>query len=123
MGPPDPPRHMVDTQFFSDSKFGVEAVERLHVAFDRSRNPMLIVDDQRRWVTGNVAACNLLGIGSHDVPWHSMDEFTPPGERARLDSQWRAFLANGAAEGWYLSLIHISEPTRRTPISYAVFCL
>ena len=28
--------------------------------------------------------------------------------------------------GWTeldLSLIHISEPTRRTPISYAVFCL
>src|SRR5664279_2298069 len=25
--------------------------------------------------------------------------------------------------GWVLSLIHISEPTRRTPISYAVFCL
>src|SRR5680860_41382 len=24
---------------------------------------------------------------------------------------------------WCLSLIHISEPTRRTPISYAVFCL
>src|SRR5665647_2117298 len=25
--------------------------------------------------------------------------------------------------GLFLSLIHISEPTRRTPISYAVFCL
>src|SRR5664279_4177940 len=25
--------------------------------------------------------------------------------------------------GSYVSLIHISEPTRRTPISYAVFCL
>src|SRR5665647_2231898 len=25
--------------------------------------------------------------------------------------------------GTHLSLIHISEPTRRTPISYAVFCL
>src|SRR5680860_1108015 len=24
--------------------------------------------------------------------------------------------------GRFLSLIHISEPTRRTPISYAVFC-
>ena len=24
---------------------------------------------------------------------------------------------------YVLSLIHISEPTRRTPISYAVFCL
>ena len=27
------------------------------------------------------------------------------------------------AEAYNLSLIHISEPTRRTPISYAVFCL
>ena len=27
------------------------------------------------------------------------------------------------AVGLFLSLIHISEPTRRTPISYAVFCL
>src|SRR5680860_248807 len=27
------------------------------------------------------------------------------------------------APRWNLSLIHISEPTRRTPISYAVFCL
>src|SRR5665647_1344854 len=26
-------------------------------------------------------------------------------------------------EAYNLSLIHISEPTRRTPISYAVFCL
>ena len=26
-------------------------------------------------------------------------------------------------KGYALSLIHISEPTRRTPISYAVFCL
>src|SRR5664279_1063976 len=25
--------------------------------------------------------------------------------------------------GLFISLIHISEPTRRTPISYAVFCL
>src|SRR5665647_3752084 len=32
------------------------------------------------------------------------------------DVQWMT-----AASG--LSLIHISEPTRRTPISYAVFCL
>src|SRR5664279_6300048 len=29
----------------------------------------------------------------------------------------------GTHNGLYLSLIHISEPTRRTPISYAVFCL
>ena len=27
------------------------------------------------------------------------------------------------ADGSYLSLIHISEPTRQAEISYAVFCL
>src|SRR5665647_2207603 len=31
--------------------------------------------------------------------------------------------SSAPALGRYLSLIHISEPTRRTPISYAVFCL
>ena len=29
----------------------------------------------------------------------------------------------GSTGRYMLSLIHISEPTRRTPISYAVFCL
>ena len=29
----------------------------------------------------------------------------------------------GCPDADFLSLIHISEPTRRTPISYAVFCL
>src|SRR5665647_1502103 len=31
--------------------------------------------------------------------------------------------AVGSDHQFHLSLIHISEPTRRTPISYAVFCL
>src|SRR5665647_621037 len=36
--------------------------------------------------------------------------------------QWKITNARGWLAG-HLSLIHISEPTRRTPISYAVFCL
>jgi DNA-binding CsgD family transcriptional regulator len=62
---------------------------------------MLMADDQRRWVTGNAAACELLGIAPEEVPWHTMDDFTPPSERKRLEEQWRAFLASGIAEGWY----------------------
>src|SRR5665647_347224 len=31
--------------------------------------------------------------------------------------------SKGMGGSMHLSLIHISEPTRRTPISYAVFCL
>ena len=82
-------------------QFGPDAVVRLRTAFERSRNPMLIADDQRRWVTANDAACELLGIERDEVPWHTMDEFTPPDERKRLEGQWEAFLENGAAEGLY----------------------
>ena len=35
----------------------------------------------------------------------------------------RREMEEGDGGGMELSLIHISEPTRRTPISYAVFCL
>src|SRR5664279_3579543 len=40
-------------------------------------------------------------------------------ERRTVEHQFRA-TDTGPDD---LSLIHISEPTRRTPISYAVFCL
>ena len=38
-------------------------------------------------------------------------------------SNWEEMKANASGLLIWLSLIHISEPTRRTPISYAVFCL
>ena len=80
---------------------GLQAAARLRIAFERSRHPMLIADDQRRWVTGNNAACDLLGVPAEEIPWRTMDEFTPPAERRRLEEQWAAFLASGGAEGWY----------------------
>src|SRR5664279_2571812 len=42
-----------------------------------------------------------------------------------LRARWaeRPGLIDDIASHQGLSLIHISEPTRRTPISYAVFCL
>ncbi len=98
---PNPPRDDVNTQILADSKFDSQAVAGLRTAFERSRHPMLIADDQRRWVTGNAAACDLLKIAREEVPWHTMDEFTPPSERKKLEEQWGAFLASGAAEGWY----------------------
>ncbi len=77
------------------------AAARLRAAFRRVRNPMLLVDDQRRCVTANDPACALLGIESGAVPWHRIDDFTAAEDRKRLDEQWEAFLANGAIEGWY----------------------
>jgi DNA-binding CsgD family transcriptional regulator len=62
---------------------------------------MLIADDQRRWVTANAPARQLLGVTALDLPWRTMDEFTPASGRRRLEEQWQAFLTSGAAEGWY----------------------
>ena len=39
------------------------------------------------------------------------------------DVEWGWLIRYLHSTGASLSLIHISEPTRRTPISYAVFCL
>jgi DNA-binding CsgD family transcriptional regulator len=85
----------------AESEGGAQTAMRLRAAFERSLHPMLIADDHRRWVTANAAACELLSITQEAVAWHSMDDFTPPGERKTLEAQWRAFLASGTAEGWY----------------------
>ena len=77
------------------------AASHLRSAFALSQHSMLIADDQRRWVTGNAAACDLLGIAPEEISWHTMDEFVLPDARERLDERWEQFLANGAAEGWY----------------------
>lgn len=62
---------------------------------------MLISDDQRRGVTGNASACELLGVSHAEIPWRTMDDFTPPAERGGLVERWEAFLGSGAAEGWF----------------------
>ena len=43
--------------------------------------------------------------------------------RKQLDGHEPKKVSEKDKKLFYLSLIHISEPTRRTPISYAVFCL
>src|SRR5680860_1775703 len=52
------------------------------------------------------------GGGPDDINVYQLTGGKVPGEVDDLE-----------AHGPALSLIHISEPTRRTPISYAVFCL
>jgi len=86
------------------------AASHLRSAFALSQHPMLIADDQRRWVTANTAASDLLGITQEEVSWHTMDEFVPPDAREELDEAWEQFLANGAAEGWYKLYIPARGP-------------
>lgn len=92
------------------------AASHLRSAFAMSQYPMLIADDQRRWVTGNPAACDLLGVTPEEISWHTMDEFVPPDARERFDERWEEFLANGAAEGWY----RLNIPARgQVPVEFS----
>ncbi len=101
MTSPNLPGEEEDAQGLSDGESGSQDALRLRTALERSQHPMLIADDQRRWVTGNLAACDLLGIAREEIPWRAMDDFTPADEQKRLEETWAAFLAAGGAEGWY----------------------
>src|SRR5665647_3204040 len=65
-------------------------------------------------------------IPSSDV-WNALQQWSIPSivTHPALYPAFSALLCTVSAKSphVYLSLIHISEPTRRTPISYAVFCL
>ena len=66
-----------------------------------------------KWYTlaGSASAIMIFALG---WGWYAYDGDISYGRLTRIPFQ---------EIQWYLSLIHISEPTRRTPISYAVFCL
>jgi DNA-binding CsgD family transcriptional regulator len=83
-----------------------QAALRLRTAFERLRNPMVIVDDQRWCVTANPPACDLFGVEREEVPWHRLDDFAPGEARKTLDEQWEGFLEAGAVEGCY----HLPRP-------------
>jgi len=69
-----------------------------------------MADDQRRLINGNMPLCELLGIARDEMPWRTMDEFTPDRERQRLAQEWGAFLTAGALEGWYHANAASQEP-------------
>src|SRR5665647_2065614 len=65
----------------------------------------------------------VLAAGPLKFPTPTTDRDRTVSRRSEPSS--RATLMGEQPNPWdlLLSLIHISEPTRRTPISYAVFCL
>jgi PAS domain S-box-containing protein len=60
---------------------------------------ILVVDDQRRCVEVNLAACRLLGLPRRAALGSAVDDFLTPGMRKRLDHVWRAFREGGGHAG------------------------
>ena len=83
----------------------------------------LIAGDLTRMrIMANIDEADIAKLREHLVAEARVDAF--PGETFRGEvSEVRFGSTTTSGVVTYLSLIHISEPTRRTPISYAVFCL
>ena len=65
---------------------------RSHPLFVRSLNPMLIADDERRYVDANAAACLFLRQPREEICKLRIDDLTPPEARAGMDAMWADFL-------------------------------
>jgi DNA-binding CsgD family transcriptional regulator len=70
-------------------------------SFRASLIPMVIADDERRYVAANSAACLLLRLPEEDVLRLRIDELTPPEIRPQIEPLWNAFIAEGVQEGTF----------------------
>jgi len=63
-----------------------------HPLFVRSLNPMLLADDQRRYVDANAAACLFFRLSHAEICKLRIDDVTPPTLRPGMDAMWSDFL-------------------------------
>ncbi|MEI6446247.1 MAG: LuxR C-terminal-related transcriptional regulator [Actinomycetes bacterium] len=83
-------------------KTGAELHEELlGLLFDRSTTPMLLADDERRYVAANDAACDALGIERDRLLEMRIEELATPEVRELVASQWTEFLKAGSQSGPY----------------------
>lgn len=74
--------------------------ERLFwLVFERTANPVAVLDDERRFVAVNDAALSLFDRTREDVLGTSMAENIRPAERPRAAQDWERFLESGEYSG------------------------
>src|SRR5581483_8851133 len=70
-------------------------LEWSRASFLGSLVPMVVADDDRRFVAANPAACLLLRLAEADVIRLRVDDLTPPENRLHMDALWESFLRDG----------------------------
>src|ERR1700691_5367980 len=74
--------------------------ERLFwLVFERTSNPIALLDDGRRIVEVNAAALSLFGSERQDLIGTSMADRVRPEQRSVSASEWEAFLGSGEYSG------------------------
>jgi DNA-binding CsgD family transcriptional regulator len=70
-------------------------------SFRASLVPMVIANDEREYVAANLAMCLLLRLPEDEVLGRTIDELTPPQNRAQVLPMWEAFLRDGTQRGTF----------------------
>jgi DNA-binding CsgD family transcriptional regulator/DNA-binding transcriptional MerR regulator len=70
-------------------------------SFRSSFVPMLVADDQRRYVDVNPAACLLLRLSREEILRLRIDDLTPAGRADVTAALWEAFLRDGTQTGTF----------------------
>lgn len=73
----------------------------LSAVFERGPCPMLIADDEGRFVDANPAACAMFELSRAEFLKLSVSDLSAPEDRARVDEQWQAFIVAGSLRGEY----------------------
>jgi DNA-binding NarL/FixJ family response regulator len=88
--------------------------------FYRSVNPMLVADDQRRYIAVNDAACNLLRRTREELLSGGIEDVTPPENLEGMEEAWNAFLTAGSLVGSYLTIFVVHPEGQREVVEPAM---
>jgi PAS domain S-box-containing protein len=69
------------------------------IVFGRTKNPMLLLDRDRRILAANAAESELVGHRREQLVGRRIDVLLDPEEWGSLDGEWRAFQRRGDVEG------------------------
>jgi PAS domain S-box-containing protein len=103
--------------------------ERLFwLVFERTSNPVVLLDEDRRIVDINDPAVQLLGGDRDELIGSSIRDSVKPSERPRSDREWKEFLISGEYSGCALGRetgeiageLHISPETVRSHVRNAM---
>lgn len=84
--------------------------------FKRSLNPTLMLDDERRYVDANDAACSFLGLRRDEILQRKLDDFLVPEVRETIAETWPRYLEMGRHAGFF-KLVHPDGSVRDTMYS------
>jgi diguanylate cyclase (GGDEF)-like protein/PAS domain S-box-containing protein len=76
--------------------------ESFRAIFDGALDPMLLADDDARYLDANPAACAFFGLSRDEICTRRVVDFAPETARAEFSAAWKLFLLEGKQRGEYV---------------------